>query len=65
MVALGTHEEQDHTSLLPFRLVLVENGARREQKIIISKGKLICVDIAHSSWPQCGHVIFEWAYQDT
>jgi hypothetical protein len=32
VAALGTHEEQDHTSLLPLRLVLVENGARGAEK---------------------------------
>ena len=46
MIALCTHEEQDHASLLAFRLVLVENGTRGEEKRIVSKRKLISVDNA-------------------
>ena len=53
VVALATHKKQDHTSLLPFRLVLVENGTRGEQKRIISKAKLML--IASSSRTRHGH----------
>ena len=58
MIALRTHKKEDHSSLLPLRLVLIKDGA----VITYKQHSIVQVPRTHSSWLHLGQGIFECGY---
>ena len=61
MIALRTHEKEDHSSLLPLRLVLVKDGAVTTYK----QHSIVQEPWTHSSWLHLGQGMFECGYMES